>query len=704
MTVLLLSLLVPLCGGVIALGLRERAAAAALAATGAVSAALSLAAGILGFLAPRPANLVFGHLPYLGPLALGLDPLTSLFLAVTGVVFLAVAIAAPGYLPRYLGTYSLRGFSVGFHALLASIVLALAARDLITFFVAWEAMAVFAYLLVAYEHRREEAQSAALSMLAAGEVGTMAALVGLLLLSSHAGGISFAALEQGAASLGSATRWGAFLLIFFGFGVKAGLFPGMGWLPRAQSAAPASASALLSGALEGLAVYAILRSLAAFLNPLPADAGLLVLVVGAVTALLGILYANTASDLRRMLAHSSIENMGLIAVGLGAAFTFLALGHPLLAALAFVAALFHLVNHALYKSLLFLGAGAVDQAAGSGDMDSLGGLARRMPWTSGVFLAGVLSIAALPPFNGFSSEWLLIQSILRSVVLSSVAVKITFALAGVLVALTAGLAATAFVRAYAMTFLGLGRTGAAERAVEAPAALRWGMGLLGALCLLLGITPTYVVSGLGRIVASFGPSGAVGTLVPPFFSGRLPAAFARTFQAIGSHIGKGILPGPGLVLMHRTGPQGTGVAFAASPTYLLLILLVLLAAAYGLRLAFGARTPAAVRKPWDGGRYHLWPEATYTATGFAAPVRVLFHSIFQRTVKHEEVVENAFRVRIQRQPQESYVVDRLVSGPITRLGRAVADGLARLHHGRLNLYILYAFVTLLLALLVVHFT
>ena len=702
MNAVAISLALPLLAALYALAVRDRNASAILAVTGAISSLAALFAGLLGIVSGTVAVYVFGRLPALGPLEIGLDPMSSLFLAATGAVFLAVSLASPGYLPRYLGKYSLRGFSVGFHVLLASIVLVLTARDLVTFFVAWEVMSVVAYLLVAYEHQREGTQSAALSMLAAGEVGTMAALVGLLLLSAHAGGISFAALEHVAHAVPTSVAWAAFLLTFFGFGVKAGLFPGMGWLPRAHPAAPANASALLSGVILNLGIYGILRSASSFLGPLPVAAGLIVLLIGAVTALLGILYANTENDLKRMLAHSSIENMGLITVGLGAAFTFLSMHFPVLAAMAFVAALFHLVNHSLYKSLLFLGAGAVDQQAGSRHMDRLGGLVRKMPWTSGFFLAGVLSIAAFPPFNGFSSEWLLIQSLLRSVDLAPVGVKTAFAFAGVLVALTAGLAATAFVRAYAMSFLGLGRSQQAEEAHEAPSALRWGMGILAALCLLLGVTPTYVVAGLSRIVASFGPAGAQGALTPPFFGSGLPLSFANTFGAIGSQVGKGVLPGPGLVLMHRTGPDGTGVAFASSPSYLLLILLVLLAAAYGLRYLLGTRKPVVHRRPWDGGRYRLWPEATYTATGFAAPVQVLFSSIFRRTVEHEEVRENEFRVRIQRQPQETYIVDRVVSGPLWWATRGIAKALASLHHGRLNLYITYAFVVLLAALVLAH--
>ena len=702
MTALLFSLLVPVAGAGVALLLSERRAALGLAITGALASLVVIWTGISGAVSQVPTLFTFGQLPPLGPLTLGVDPLSSVIAAAAGGVFLAVSIASPGYLARYLGRYSLRGFSVGFHLLLSATVLVLFARDLVTFFIGWEIMSVLAYLLVAYEHRQVETQSAAMSMLAAGELGTMAALVGMLLLTVAAGGTGFSALAHAALHLPPAVRWSAFLLTFLGFGVKAGLLPGMGWLPRAHPAAPATASALLSGVILNLGIYGILRTDSTFLSPLPLGAGLVVLVVGAFTAILGILYANTENDLKRMLAHSSIENMGLVTVGLGAAFTFFALHQPILAAMAYVAALYHLVNHGFYKSLLFLGAGAVDQSVGLRHMDRLGGLARRMPWTSAFFLAGALSIAALPPFNGFTSEWLLIQSLLRSVELGPTAVKLAFALAGVLVALTAGLAATAFVKAYAMSFLGLGRSEEAGQAKEAPSSLRWGMGLLAAACLLLGITPTYVVSALSRVVASFGPAGAAATLAPNFFGSGLPAAFAATFASIGSHVGKGILPGPGLVLMHRVGPDGTGVAFAMSPSYLLLILAVLGAVTFALVHIFSRDRRVLRRRPWDGGRYHLWPEATYTATGFASPVRQLFQSVFRRTVAHQEVVSNAFRVRIERQPQESYVVDRLVSGPLWRGAQKIANFVARLHHGRLNLYIFYAFIVLLAALLLSH--
>jgi hydrogenase-4 component B len=698
----LLALALPGGGALLALIIPERRMPSVMAVSGTVSALLVAVVGAWAAVASRHYLIVIGHLPVLGVLEIGIGPLSGFFLATAGTVFAAVSVASAGYLGRYLGYYSLRAFSFGYHLLLAAVVAVLVARDLVTFFVSWEIMSVLAYLLVIYEHRKAENVSAGFAMLAAGEIGTMAALIGLLMLTVASGGSTFTALAAAARHIPVSLRWMAFWLTFLGFGVKAGLFPSMSWLPRAHPAAPANASALLSGVILNLGIYGIIRSEGVFLAPLPVAAGLVVMAVGAITALLGILYANTANDLKRMLAHSSIENMGLVAVGLGAAFTFLATGHPVLAAFAYVVALYHAMNHGMYKSLLFLGAGAVDQSAGTRQMNRLGGLAKAMPWTSGFFLVGVLSIAALPPFNGFSSEWLLIQNLLRSVGLASLTVRMVFALSGVMVALTIGLAVTAFVKVFAMSFLGLSRSPDAKAAGEAPPALRWGMGILAGICLALGLTPTYVVSALSRVVAAFGPSGAASTLVPPFFGRGLPPAFAATFAAIGSHVGKGILPGAGLVLMHRTGPAGTGVAFAMSPTYLLLILAILLGATYLAMRAVGRQRITMARRPWDGGRHTLWPEATYTATGFASPVRVLFQSVFRWQVEHREVTEHAFRIRIQRQAQEPYVVDQLVSGPLLAGVRWISNLLATMHHGRLNLYIGYAFLALVAALLLSH--
>jgi hydrogenase-4 component B len=388
----------------------------------------------------------------------------------------------------------------------------------------------------------------------------------------------------------------------------------------------------------------------------------------------------------------------LIAVGLGAALVFRSAALPVLAGMALIAALFHLLNHSLYKSLLFLGAGAVDAAAGTRDMDALGGLARRMPWTSVCFLVGCLAISALPPFNGFASEWLTIQSLLRSTELASPAVRIAFAIAGALVALTAGLAVTAFVKLFALSFLGIARSEPVRKTLEVSRSQRAAMVLLAALCLLGGLVPTYIVTALGPVADDLGEKGGAAALVPPFFApgDQLPAKFVAEFHDLGAQTGAGILPEPGLVLMHRGG-SANPVVFASAPSYLapaitLALLVLWLVVAVATR-----RRQRARRAAWDGGLHRLLPEFTYSATGFSQPARVIFRSVLapDEPVQQEHTTAEHFRTAIYRAHDADYALDRWIFIPLLAASSALARVLAAIHHGRLNAYVGYALLTLL---------
>jgi hydrogenase-4 component B len=408
----------------------------------------SLAAlSVLGFsgavlLSGRTSQIQLWTLPGMGTLTLSLNPLSAMFILVSGVVFLAASVFSEAYLRRYQGKYSLRSFGVLYHTLFASVVLILVAGDVLSFLLAWEAMSILSYLLVNYEHERDENLEAGWLMLAMGEAGTLAATLALLVLANAAGSLEFSRLRAGAVGLATNLRWMVFLLSFLGFGVKAGLVPFNVWLPRAHPVAPANVSAILSGVILNLGIYGIVRVNIDFLPMTAVGPALVALIVGSISALVGILYATTENDLKAMLAHSSIENMGIIATALGAGVVFTASGHATLAGIAFVAAFYHMINHSIYKALLFLGAGTVDRHVGIRDMDRLGGLIKVMPWTGLFFLIGALSISALPPFNGFVSEWLTLQSLLRSVELHSTGIGVVFAFCGAALALTAGLAIT----------------------------------------------------------------------------------------------------------------------------------------------------------------------------------------------------------------------------------------------------------------------
>jgi hydrogenase-4 component B len=699
----LLVLFFGLCaaGAVAAAILPDRANPVALAWIGAAaSGALVWAAGDV---------LASGHLiearlwslPATGPLVLTMDRLSAVFAVIAGLVFLTVSIFSAGYMERYLGHYSLKSFGVLYHALFASVVLVLIAADVLSFLLVWEAMAILSYLLVNFEHRREEATSAGYLMLAMGEAGTLAAALAFLLLAASSGSLAFAAARSAAGGLGDGARWAVFLLSFFGFGVKAGLVPTSTWLPRAHPAATGNVSALLSGALVNLGLYGIVRVNLDLLPATHVGPGIIVLIVGSVSALVGILYATTQNDMKTMLAHSSIENIGIVTTSIGAGLIFAAAGRPVLAGIAYIVALYHMGNHSLYKALLFLGAGAVDAGVGDRDMDRLGGLIRRMPWTGLFFLTGTLSIAAMPPMNGFVTEWLTLQTLLRSVELSSTAVKIVFALCGAALALTAALAVTCFVKTFAMSFLGMPRSARAERAREGRPSMTGAMGLLAVLCLACGIMATYIIPVLDRAVAPLAHAHAANALVPPFFAPAtatpaLPPAFVSDFHDLGAQVGQGIVPGPGLVVLHR-GEARNPVVYAMSTAYMLPMLIALLGLTVGgVRLATRGRTVVR-RFCWDGGLPRLLPAMTYTATGFSNPVRVVFNAVFHPSEAEDtvEVVAEHFRSAVRRSRVEVYVVDRVFYGPAARGMRRVADALAGMHHGRINAYAAYILLTLL---------
>jgi hydrogenase-4 component B len=690
-------------GIVVALVAPRRLNPALIGGVGSVAAVVVFVAGALLLLADQAFRIELWPLLTLGRLALRADRLAGLFLVVSGLVFLPISLFSVRYLAKYGARYSLRWFSLLYYALFAAIVLVIVAGDVISFLVAWEAMSIGCYLLVAYEYEHAESSRAAFVMLAMSEAGAIAVAVALILVAGVAGSLDFAQWAASPPMLGGAVGWAVFLLSFYGFGVKAGLVPVSSWLPLAHPVAPTNVSALLSAVIVNLGIYGILRF---DLDLAPAQGiapGVVVLLTGAATALIGILYATIQPELKRLLAHSTIENMGIVAAGIGAGMVFFAVGLRVTGGMALIAALYHLANHSVYKALLFVGTGAVEAGAGTRDLDRLGGILKRMPWTGAFFLVGVLSISALPPFNGFVSEWLTLQTILRAVLLPSAAVKIAFAIAGALLALTAGLAGTCFVKVFAMGFLGMPRSPAARTASEARLGARAPLAFLAFCCVALGLLPTYVIPALDRAVTPISHQSAVVALVPPFFAPAkpgeaLPPAFVAEFHGLGAQVGHSALPGRGLVVLQR-GPPWSPVAFAMSTTYMAVTLALLLGIVFvvfrratrGRRLARGA--------VWAGGLRHLRPEMTYTATGFSNPVRVIFRAIVNPGAPEDstEAVASHFRTAIRRPHAEVHIIDRLVlDAPLRLLTRLAV--VRRLHLGPVNVYAAYVLAALILVL------
>ena len=432
-------------------------------------------------------------LPWLGA-HFRVDALAAFFLLVVNIGGAAASLYGFGYGRHEDAPHRVLPF---FPAFLAGMNLVVLADDAFTFLLSWEFMSLASWALVMAHHRDRENVRAGYIYLIMASFGTLALLLGFGLLAGPEGAYAFALMRAADHSAGVAAL--VLVLVLLGAGSKAGLVPLHVWLPLAHPAAPSHVSALMSGVMTKVAVYGFIRVVFDLLGDPTWWAGMIVLALGGITAVLGVLYALMQHDLKRLLAYHTVENIGIIYIGLGLALAFQANEMGWAAALAMTAALFHVLNHSLFKSLLFFGAGAVLTATGERDMEHLGGLIHRMPYTSFAFLVGCVAISALPPLNGFVSEWLTFQAILQSPQLPQWGLKIIVPAVGGLLALSAALAAACFVKAFGVTFLGRPRTPAAEEAVEVDRFSLAAMFAFGALCLLAGLLPGIVMDGLSPV-------------------------------------------------------------------------------------------------------------------------------------------------------------------------------------------------------------
>ncbi|MFZ0745632.1 MAG: proton-conducting transporter membrane subunit [Terracidiphilus sp.] len=696
-------------GGLASVLLGRKRAPFVIAVAGTFSSLLIIFASISVFATGQSFEAPLWTLDGFGRLSLRLDALGSIFLLAAGVVYFSISLFVRNFIyDRADDGHPTHLYGVLYFALMASVVLILLANDALIFLMSWECMSILCFLLINYTLRQQADKTAGYIMLAMSEAGFLAAGLAFLILGRTATDFSFSALSVAARGLSQQELWSVFLLGFFGFGVKAGLVPVNFWLPRSYTAASPIFIPVFAGVTLNLGIYGILR-LNADLIHTGYGAGVVALIVGSITALVGILYATTENDMKTMLAHSSIENAGIIVAGLGAFLIYRSSGQPVAAAIALSAALYHMLNHSIYKTLLFQGAAYVEAETGTRDMDQLGGLSRLLPGLSIIFLVGCLAISAVPPFNGFFSEWLTLQALLRSAVLSSTSIRIVFALCGATLALTAALAVTCFVKAYAMNFLGL-RRGAWEPRLGGNAGARFPVAFLALVCLLLGTIPTYILPVLNQTVEPLAGASVTTSLVQPFFTaneenGQLPPAFLQDFHNIGAQSGKGLLPGRGLVVLLR-GLEKNPVVFAISPSYSIVALAILLLLAWFTVTRLTHRREVARRALWAGGIPRLLPQMTYTATGFSNPVRVVFQAIFQPSITEDtrQTVAVHFRTAIHRKREETHVVDRLFLQPVGKAMRSTAGFLAGMHNGRLNDYVTYVLAFFLLILLLYRVT
>jgi hydrogenase-4 component B len=514
---LLIAFALLLLAGVAAIALRAQAdIAQRIGQAGAVLGSLvGLGAAIAVLCGAKPGALVLSWPMPGGGIHLVVDRLSAYFLLPVFGVSALTGLYGRSYLSKQGEPANAAGSWFHLNVLTAAMALVVVARDGLLFLLAWEIMALAPFFLVVFEDRREATRQAAWIYLAATHLGTAFLLVLFVLLGSLAGTSDFAGFA-GVLRDDPALSSTVFVLALIGFGSKAGIVPAHVWLPEAHPAAPSHASALMSGAMIKVGVYGLVRMLT-LLGPPRVWWGWTLLVVGAASGVLGVLYALAQHDLKRLLAYHSVENIGIIFIGIGIGVLGLAYDEPVLAAFGFAAGLLHVVNHAIFKGLLFLGAGAVQHAAHTVELEELGGLLKRMPWTGACFLIGSAAIVGLPPLNGFVSEFLLIYAGYAGLLLPTAAAAAAGLTTLVAMGLIGGLAAACFAKAFGVVFLGTPRSGEAEHAHEAAWPMLAAMAILALLCIVIGFAGPFVIPALAGIVseASGLPANQIGALLTP---------------------------------------------------------------------------------------------------------------------------------------------------------------------------------------------
>jgi hydrogenase-4 component B len=620
---------------------------------GALGALFIAGVGVAGLLLPPSAVMLPIGLPDL-PFHLRLDALSAFFMVLLGGAAFGVTVYASGYF-RSMAAGPLALLALWYHLFLGGMATVLLADDAYAFMVAWEVMALSSYFLVTTDHKIPKIRRAGFLYLLIAHVGAVSLLLTFGVLQGGQGDYTFDTMRL--AEITPFWASAAYLLALFGFGAKAGLVPLHVWLPEAHPAAPSPVSALMSGVMLKTAIYGLLRVTFDLLNIQIGWWGTLALALGLVTALYGVIFAAVQSDMKRLLAWSSIENIGILIAAFGLTLIFYTDGKGALAALTLTAMLYHALNHAFFKGLLFIGTGSVLHATGERNMGRLGGLMRFMPWTAWLTLIGALAIAGLPPLNGFVSEWLLLQAFLLTPGLTQPYLNMVIPVAAAIVVLAAALAAYVMVKFFGVIFLGQPRDPALYHAHEAGWPERLGMLWLAAGCVLLGLFPAHVIGWLSPVVSLL------------------------TNQTL-------INDGNWLVLA----PVSAERASYAPLIFFAVVLAVLLLTFFWVRRVYHGRVRRS--DPWDCGYPEQDARMQDSAEGFGQPIRQIFE-VFMR-------VERETPDPFDRKPHyHGASLDKIwfiLYAPIARVADWLSEQAGRLQHGRIQWYLIYSFVTLIFLL------
>jgi len=592
------------------------------------------------------------------------DPLAVFFLSVIFLVSLPSAVYSIGYLAK---KYSPRKIAYAWFLLTAFIIsmaLVVSVASALTFLIAWEIMSLVSYFLVVFDSKEEKSVQAGVIYLVMTHVGTAFIMAGFLIMHKYANSFDFISLKQASAIMPSSVKNIVFLFLLTGFGTKAGIVPFHIWLPYAHPQAPSHISSIMSGVMIKTGIYGIIRFVIFILGVDSMWWGSLILVLAGVSCLVGVIYALMEHDIKKLLAYHSIENIGIILLGVGSSMVFLKLNMPGLAIFSLIAGLYHLINHAVFKGLLFLCAGGVYSATGTRDIERLGGLIKKMPLTAFSFLIGAMAISALPPLNGFVSEWLTLQAFfVASLTACTAGLKIFFSLCAAILALTGGLAAACFVKAFGMVFLAMPRSKSPENASEVSLSMKTGMLFLVFFTIALGLGAGFVFR-LLKVVAQSVASCDIGAV----------KLSLNDFM---------FLEG-----------QASGVNLSTP-----LVALILGAVMIGIYLGFG-RNKIRKYNTWDCGYYKLGSRNEYTATGFSKPFRIAFNFFLMPYTRTEKLRKSFYYIRsFKYETFTTPVFKKYMYYPLIGMIFTTAKFMRRLQSGSIHMYISYIFITILVLII-----
>lgn len=599
-------------------------------------------------------------------LSFNIDAISAFFIFVISLISLFCSIYATGYVRHFYNKYNVGSLGFFYNLFIVGMLLVVTASHGIFFLIPWEIMSVVTYFLVIYEREDINNIKAGFLYLVMTQIGTGFILLSFLLLYKYTGSFDFENIRNSAHLIPQNIKNLIFLFSLIGFGTKAGIIPLHNWLTAAHPAAPAHVSALMSGVMIKTGIYMLIRIYFEILQPVPVWYGLVILVIGSLTAFLGVLYAIAEQDLKRLLAYCSIENIGVILLGLGSSLTFISLGFPSLALVGIIASLFHILNHAIFKSLLFLGAGSIISKTESRNIEEFGGFIKYMPATTFLFFIGCMAISSLPPLNGFFSEWMTFQSLFQGLLSTNFSIKWIFMLSAAALAFSGGLALVCFVKVFGTTFLARSRSAKVEHLKESSNSMLFGMGSLASFSILFG-----------------------------FFSGTTISIIEKISRRIAVLYDA---PSNISISSKQMITIGNGFASVSAPVIFISLILLFFLVTFAIKFFVNHRQKVRVAATWDCGT-DLTPRMEITSVGFIRSIILIFKGILKPSVQTKVEYQDA---ETRYLPKSRTVIFSIgdtyriyLYDPLNNFLLKLSNFTKRFQVGITNIYILYILIALL---------